>query len=240
MERPCCVCATSERLVVDRRWVGARKAEALAIAHNESIEVDAFAAACAGEAFAFVPGKLAGIEWNAHPLLREEFDVWELPIGAHLRFVLVEFGIELFGALLRTFECDDADSFVEVGAELRIEVDEGCCHLAPVAQLQCTLAHAGTGNDGDSVCRAAVDLDEDYGSLAVWVELAVEQCAFAWRANPEATHREHRHANAEDLAGAEMAVRNFGLVKKFVELGDVDRSRSAHTIDATPLIRHPS
>ena len=52
---------------------------------------------------------------------------------------------------------------------------------------------------------------------------------------PRRCEREHRHADAEDLAGAEMAVGDFGFVEEFVELGRVDGGCGAHEFDATPV-----
>src|SRR5580698_9400013 len=225
----------SERLVVERGWVGAGETEAFAVTLDEAIEVDAFAAARAGEALAFVAGEFAGAEGHADPLLAEELAVGELAVGAHLRFVLFEFGVEFTCALLGAFEGDDADAFVAIGRELRIDVDEGSGHLAPVAEFESALADAGSGDNADSVGGTAVDFNEDDGAFAVGIEVAIRQRLLARRADAESVHRKHRHTNAENLSSAEVSVRDLGFAEEFVELGDVDGGCGAHAFDATPV-----
>ncbi len=206
-----------ERLVVEGFGVGAGEAEALAVALDEAIEVDAFAAAGAGYALAFEAGKLAGRERDADPLGGEEFVVGELAVGLHLLRVLGEVGVEFAGAGLGGFEGYDADGFVNIGVEFGVEVDEGGGHLAEVAMLEGALAEAAAGDDGDGVGGAAVDLDEGDQALAVGVEGAVGEMAGAGVVNVEAGKREHGHADAEDLAGTEMTVSDFGFVEEVVE-----------------------
>lgn len=208
----------SERLVVELLRVGAGEADAFAAAFHEAIEVDAFAAAGAGEALAFVAGKLTGGKWDAHPLFAEEIFVGQFAIGTHLLRVFFELGIEFAGALLGALERDDADGFVSVRvcAEPGVEVDEGGCHLAPVTELECALADPGAGDDADGVGGAAVDLHEDDGTLAVWVELAIGKKLLAGIAYAQALEREHGHAHAEDLSGAEVPVSDLGLTEELV------------------------
>lgn len=221
-------------MVVERGWIGAGEAEALAIALDEAVEVDAFAAARAGDALAFVAGEFAGRERDANPLLGKEFVVGELAVGTHLGGVLFELRIKLAGALLGSIEGDDADGFVGIRGELRMEVDEGGGHLAPVAELEGALADAGAGDDADGVGGATIDLDEDNGTLAVGIGLARGQHFQARRVDAEAAHREHRHAHTEDLAGAEMTMRDLGFAEEFVEFDGVDGC-GAHEFDATPV-----
>ncbi len=105
------------------------------------------------------------------------------------------------------------------GMEFGVEVDEGGGHLAEVAEFEGAFADAGGGDDADGVGGAAVDFDEDDEALAVGVEPAVGEGALAGVLDAEAREGEHGHADAEDLAGAEVAVGNFGVVEKVVEGG---------------------
>ena len=89
------------------------------------------------------------------------------------------------------------------------QIDEGGGHLAPVAKLDGAFAEAAAGDDGDGVGGAAVDLDEGDETLAVWTAFGV--------VDAEALAAEHGQADAEDLAGAEMAVGNFGFAEESVE-----------------------
>ena len=111
--------------------------------------------------------------------------------------------VELAGALLGGFQCGDADGSVPVA-----EVDEGCGHLAPVAELQRSFAEAAAGDDGDGVGGAAVDLDEGDEALAVGAFGVVDA---------EALAAQHGHADAKDLAGAEVAVGDFCFAEECVE-----------------------
>ena len=91
------------------------------------------------------------------------------------------------------------------------EVDEGGGHLAPVAELEGALAEAAAGDDGDGVGGAAVDLDEGDEAFAVGIDEAFGVV------DAEALAAEHGHADAEDLAGAEVAVGDFGFAEEGVE-----------------------
>jgi hypothetical protein len=212
-----------EGLVVEGGGVGAGQAEAGAIAFDEAIEVDAFAAAGAGYALAFVAGEFAGRERDADPLGGEELVVGELAVGFHLLRVFFEIGVEFAGAGLGGFEGYDAEGFVVVlvgivgVAEFLVEVDEGGGHLAEVAMFEGSLAEAAAGNDRDGIGGAAVDFDEGDEALAIGVEGAVGEGAGAGVVDAEAREAEHGHADAEDLAGAEMAVGDFGFVEERVE-----------------------
>ncbi len=86
----------------------------LAVALDEAVEVDAFAAAGAGYALAFEAGELAGRKSDADPLGGEEFVVGKLAVGLHLLRVLIERGVELAGAGLGGFEGYDAEGLVVV------------------------------------------------------------------------------------------------------------------------------
>jgi hypothetical protein len=206
-------------LVVEGSGVGAGQAEALAVLFYEAIEVDAFAAAGAGYAFAFVAGEFARGKRDADPFGGEEFVVGELAVGLHLLRVLFEVGVEVAGAGLGGFEGYYAEGLVVVGFQLVVEVDEGGGHLAEVAVLEGSLAETAAGDYCDCVGGAAVDFDEGDEALAVGVEGAVGEMAGAGVVDAETREGEHGHADAEDLAGAEMAVGDFGFVKERVERG---------------------
>ena len=190
---------------------------------DEAIEVDAFAAAGAGYALAFVAGEFAGREGDTNPFGGEELVVGELAVGLHLLRVLFEVGVEFAGAGLGGFEGYYAEGFVVVlvgvvgVAEFFVEVDEGSGHLAEVAMLEGTLAEAAACDYGDGVRCTAIDFDEGDEALAVGVEGAVGEMAGAGVVDAEAGEGEHGHADAEDLAGAEMAVGDFGFVEEGVE-----------------------
>ena len=143
--------------------------------------------------------------------------VGEVAVGLHLLGVLFEVGVEFAGAVLGSLEGYDAESFVAVVGEGLVEVDEGGGHLAEVAELEGALADAGGGDDGDGIRGTAIDFDEDDEALAVGVERAVGEGAGAGVVDAEAREGEHGHADAEDLAGAEMAVGGFGFVEEGVE-----------------------
>jgi hypothetical protein len=194
----------------------------LAIAFDEAIEVDAFAATGAGYALAFVAGEFAGGERDAHPFGGEEFVVGEFAVGLHLLRVLFEIGVEVAGAGLGGFEGYYAEGFVVVlvgvigVAEFFVEVDERGGHLAEVAMLEGSLAETAAGDYRDCIRCAAVDFDEGDQALAIGAEGAVGEMAGAGVVDTETGEGEHGHADAEDLAGAEMAVGDFGFVEERV------------------------
>ena len=129
-----------EGFVVEGGGVGAGQAETLAIAFDEAIEVDAFAAAGAGYAFAFVAGEFAGGKGDADPFGGEELVVGELAVGLHLLCVFFEVGVEFTGTGLGGFKGYDAEGFVVVSLQLVVEIDEGGGHFAEVAMLEGSLA----------------------------------------------------------------------------------------------------
>ncbi len=131
--------------------------------------------------------------------------------------VFFEVGVEFAGAGFGGFECYDAEGFVVVVGERGVEVDEGGGHLAEVAMLEGSLAETAACDYSNCVCGAAVDFDEGDQALAVGVEGAAGEGAGAGVVDAEAGEGEHGHADAEDLAGAEMAVGDFGFVEQRVE-----------------------
>jgi len=137
--------------------------------------------------------------------------------------IFFEIGVEFPGAGLGGFESYYAEAFevVLVGsvgvAEFFVEVDEGGGHFAEVAMLEGPLAETAAGDYRDCIRGTAVDFDEGDEALAVGVEGAVREMAGAGIVDAETREGEHGHADAEDLAGAEMAVGDFGFVEERVE-----------------------
>ena len=216
--------------VVEIFGVRAGEAEALAVAVDEAVEVDAFSAEVAGDALALEAGELAGREGDADPGFAEEIGVGEFAVGGHLLGVAFEGGVELAGSVFGGLEGDEAEGFkfmadgsVVVAVEGMVEVDEGGGHLAEVAKFQGALADTRAGDGGYCVCSTAVDFDKDDQALAVGVEGAVGESAGAWVVDAEAREGEHGHAYAEDLAGAEVAVGDFSVVQESVEGGGHER-----------------
>ena len=82
--------------------------------------------------------------------------------------------------------------------------------------LEGSLAEAAAGDNRDGVGSTAVDLDVGDQALAVGVEGAVGEMTGAGVVDAETREGEHGHANAEDLAGAEVAVSDFGFVEERV------------------------
>ena len=206
-------------MVVEGLGVGAGEAEALVVAVDEAVEVDAFVAEVAGDSLAFEAGELVGRERDSDPGGAEEVFVGEVAVGLHLLRIFFEAGVEGAGSVFGGFEGYDAEGFVVVGCvgEFLVEVDEGGGHLAEVAELEGSLADAAAGDDSDGVCRTAVDFYEGDQALAVGVEGTVGEMAGAGVVDAEAIEGEHGHADAEDLAGAEMAVGLFGVLEERVE-----------------------
>jgi CBS domain-containing protein len=160
-----------------------------------------------------VAGHLARVNRNTNPLFAEEIGIWHFAVGQYLlRVLLLDMRVKLPGALFRRLKRGDADAPVDGSFLWRVkwggEVDKGGGHFAPVAELDCALAQPATGDDGDGVSGATVDLDEGDQAFAV--------NAFGV-ANFEALAPQHRHANAEDLTCAKMAMSDFGFVEEGVE-----------------------
>ena len=84
------------------------------------------------------------------------------------------------------------------------EINESGGHFSPVAEFEGALAEAASGDYRDGVGGAAVDFDESYEALAVFFVAA--RVFYA-----ELGQAEHGHADAEDLAGAKVAVGEFGF-----------------------------
>lgn len=169
----------------------------------EAIEVDAFSAAGADDAIGFIAGQLGGIDVDADSIDAEELTVVELAIGEHLLLALaLDFGMKLAGEIARSFKCDDA------GASVFREIDEGCGHFSPVAKFQSALAEAAPGHHANSIGGAAVDFDEGDEAFAICAERVLDAEGF---------EAEKGHPDAEDLAGAHVAVGGFSALEESVE-----------------------
>ncbi len=162
-----------ERLVVTAVGRGAGLAEDFFGVVDFAIVIDSFAAEFADDASGFVAGHLAGVDRDGNPLFMEEVGVGEFAVGEHLLLVFVfDVGIEVAGALTGRFEGCDADGFVgwrvATGFERGSQIDEGGGHLAPVAEFDGAFAEAASGDDGDGIGGAAVDLYEGDEAFAIF------------------------------------------------------------------------
>ena|SRR5579859_2833300 len=190
-----------ERLVIG--FSGAGAAEDFVIAANFAAEIDSLSADFTGHALTFVPGKFLGWQINFDPLCCEQVVIGDFTVSEHLLLILVcDLGMELAGQRLRRFFRSDADGFTSG------YVDERCGDFAPVAEFQCALAKAASGNDGDRVGSTAVDFHECNQALAV---------VALWIVDAKFLQAEHCEANAQDLAGADVSVGLFGVVEVLVE-----------------------
>ena len=126
----------------------------------------------------------------------EEFGVGHFAIGAHLLLVFVgDFGIELAGALLGAF------ARRHTHRAILAQVAEGGGGLSEIAELERALAEPAAGHHADGVGHAAIDFDEGDEAFAVGAGRVFEA---------EQSDAIERHAQAENLAGAEVAVRLGG------------------------------
>ena len=122
-------------------------------------------------------------EWVASPATQEFPNFNEL--GMNKSFC------ENIGALFGGFESGDAHGTAG------LEVAEGRRHFSEIAKLEGALAEAASGDDGDGVGGAAVDLDERHQALAVCAGGIVQL---------QQTQSAQGHAQAQNLAGAHVAV----------------------------------
>ncbi len=88
------------------------------------------------------------------------------------------------------------------------QINEGRGHLSPVAKFQGALSETASGDHGDGVGGAAVDFDERDQTLAIFSARVFDA---------QLLQSQHGQAHAENLAGAEMAVGEFGFAKIIVE-----------------------
>src|SRR5712692_1957405 len=195
--------AALQRFVIPVIAIGAGAAKDFAVAAYLTAEVDAFTTGGADDTLAFVSGKFFWRKFDLHPLRGEQVVVRDFAVSEHLLLVFIpELGVHLACESLGRLFRRDANRLS--GAD----VHEGGGDLAPVAELQGALAEAATGDDGDGVGGAAVNLHKSDQTLAVFTARIVD-------AQPG--QAEHGQAHTQDLSGAEMAVGLFGVAEIFVE-----------------------
>lgn len=132
---------------------GAGAAEGAAVDGDFAFEIDAFAALGADDAGTFEAGKIFGVNFDADPLLVEQFAVGNHAVGLLLAFLFVESGEHFDGALFGIFAGDNAD-----GAT-RLQIEKRGGDFAPIEKFQSALAEAASGDESDSVRHAAVDFN---------------------------------------------------------------------------------
>src|SRR5262245_13809670 len=176
-----------------------RTADRSSVLSDLSPVVDPLPAELAGDP---LPGSVEPAGHDRHSLGPEQLDVWHHPIRRNL-------GGARLGLPRRP--SGDERSRVIAGRDpdrlLSGHVHEGGRHLSVVEELERPLAEAHAGERLDGVCRAAVDLDEHHQGLAA-------------RARPVDAERAatgQHHADAEDLARAEMPVKADRLLEELVE-----------------------
>ena len=104
--------------------------------------------------------------------------------------------MHLAGQRLRTLFGCDANGLAG------FQVNKRGRHFSPVAEFQCALAKAASGDDGNRVSHATINLNVGNQAFAV--------CA-AGIVDAEQFEPQHRHANAEDLPGAQVSVGFFSI-----------------------------
>jgi hypothetical protein len=178
---------------------GAGLAEGAAFLEDFTFEVDAFAALGTDDAWAFEAGKIFWADFNFDPLLVEENIVGKLGVGFLLAMFFIEFGEEFAGGLLGRLFGGDAN-----GAS-GLQIAEGGGDFAPVAEFQGALAEATVGDEGDGIGDAAVDFGKGDDAFAFGDGIV----------DAEFTEAVEGEANAENLAGTEMAVGDGGEFEIF-------------------------
>ena len=118
-----------------------------------------------------------------------------------LAFFFFESWEHFVGAFFGIFASDDAD-----GASA-FKIDERGRHFSPVEKFKSALAETAIGDESDGVCHAPIDFDVRDDALAFADGIFDAEFAEA----------EHGEANAEDLAGADVAVGDGGVFEVLVE-----------------------
>ena len=169
----------------------------------ELVKVDAFATAGADRAIGFVTREFGRVDMDADPVHAKQLVIVQFAIGEHLLPALAfDFRMKLACDFAGGFEGYYADAFVAG------EVNEGGCHLSPIAILERALSEPASRDHADGVRGAAVDLDVGDEALAVSAERVI---------NGEGFESKEGHADAEDLSGAHVTVDGFGLMKKSIQ-----------------------
>ena len=180
---------------------GAGLAEGAAVLEDFAFEVDAFTALGADDAGAFEARKIFGADFNFDPLFVEEDFVGKLGVGFLLAVFFVELGEKFAGGLLGRFFGGDAD------CASGLQIAESGGDFAPVAEFQGALAETAVSDEGDGVGYAAIDFGEGDDAFAFGDGIG----------NAEFAKAVEGETDAEDLAGAEMAVGDSGEFEIFGE-----------------------
>jgi len=150
----------------------------------------------AEDAGALKAGQVLGQEADLDPLDGEEFSGGEDAVGLKLlEGGFFEMGEELRGAVLAGFQGRKANGF----SGFQIAKRSG--HFSVIKKLEGAFSEAAAGDDPDGIGGAAVDFNEGDEAFAVGAEGVVEA---------EEGEAVDGHADAEDLAGAEVAVGGAG------------------------------
>ena len=194
--------------------VGAGEAQCSAGDLFRAAEVDALAALAAGDAICFVAGQFRKIHMDPNALCTEELVIVEFTVCEHLLAAFtLDLGVKPGGEVARILKRYDSDTAA------RCEIDKRGGHLPPVAKLQGSFAEAAASDYADGVSGAAIDLDICNETLSVSAERIIDA---------EMAEAEERHAYAEDLAGAHVAVGGLGTLEQCFE-GVHHGSSLAHT-----------
>jgi hypothetical protein len=210
MERRASMPPAARRSVMWQRIIvavpGAGPAEGAAVPEDLAAEVDALAAGGAEDARAFKAGQVLGKDADIDPLDGEELFGRQDAVGFHLlEGGFFEVREELGGAVFAGFESGDADGFSG------FEITKSGRHFAVIEEFKGAFSETAAGDDADGVGGAAVDFDEGDEAFAVNASGIVEA---------EQGEAVQGHADAEDLAGAEMAV---GLAGEFFVFGESEQ-----------------
>jgi hypothetical protein len=203
----------SKRSIVAGLGEGTTLAKSSSIAGVLAIIVDAFATLRAGDARRLVARHLTRVDRDRNPLFMEEVFIRKLAISKHLLLVFIfdlreEFASTLLGRLERGNTKGPENRNIALRCQGRREVDKCCGHLPPVAKFDGALAQAASGDDGNRIGGATVDLYERHKALAVGTLGICDTKPFA---------TQHGHADAENLAGAKVAVGDLGFAEKGVK-----------------------
>src|ERR1700722_7483367 len=90
------------------------------------------------------------------------------------------------------------------------EVDKGCRHFSPVAELERPFTQPATGHHANGISGATIDFDEGDQTFAVTA---------SWLFDPQACTPQPCQTNAQYLARAKMSMGNSRFFKKFLESG---------------------
>src|ERR1700691_126936 len=191
----------SKLLVVT--FAGARLAEHPAAAHHFALEVDALAAFRANHARRLVAGEFFRTQLHPHPFRREQRGIRQVAVGAHLLCVLVgDLRKHFAGALFGVFER------YHTYRAIRLQVAKSGGDFAEIAELQRALAQPASRDHRYGVGGATVDLDERHQALAMLAQRVVQV---------QQLQAIDRHAQSQDLPGADVAMGLFGQRHIFVK-----------------------